>query len=131
MQRLTLEQLKPSFVLAKPAVDAKGRTLIAEGTQLTDQMIDQLRRREVTSVAVVGAPVVVEGANAPMTIEERAAHLDRAFAPHCGDLFMMRMREAFFEQLDRKKKRDLERLKMEAGILKTAVDKDMSESPEP
>ncbi|MCX7048644.1 MAG: hypothetical protein NTX50_24550, partial [Candidatus Sumerlaeota bacterium] len=52
MQRLTLDLARPAFVLAKPAMDDKERTLIAEGTTLTGAHFEALRKRGVSAVFI-------------------------------------------------------------------------------
>lgn len=52
----SIDDLPEGGVLADPVHDAQGHVLLAAGTVLTAAAIASLRRREVQSVTLVGAP---------------------------------------------------------------------------
>ena len=120
MQRLTLDQVRPSFILAKPATDDKDRTLIAEGAVLSETHIEALRKRGVVAVHVIGHPVETgEEPQKPSPLQ-RKAFIEQAFTHWSDNPVMMRFKQAFIEQIALKIKREAAARDAEASPDKTA-----------
>ena len=100
MQRLTLENLQPSLVLARPATDDKGRTLIAKGVELNQSHIDQLRRRGVEAIWVEGEPVQESAFDADGYRQLRTAFLEEAFSLGDQTPAMADLKAAFLDQME-------------------------------
>ena len=57
MQKVPLELVQPGMILAKTITNDTGMALCGEGTELTDVIIERLRRMNVTHVTLKGHPV--------------------------------------------------------------------------
>ena len=71
-----LDALPCGSVLGQALVDERGHVLLAAGTELTDRLVDMLRRRDVTSV-VVATPESLPAADAAILQSEAAALAER------------------------------------------------------
>ncbi|MCP4546322.1 MAG: hypothetical protein GY835_07645 [bacterium] len=96
MQKLGIKHWQPGLVLAKPVENDNGMILAAQGAELTDKTLSILENRGVTVIYVEGHPVDLPGQH-PMALEERLASLDRGFANHDDNDFMMRIKNMFVE----------------------------------
>jgi len=77
MQRVALSLVKPGMVLAKPILNEDGMPLCAEGTVLSDALIERLQRMNVTMVTLKGNPVDTgQGVKTP---EEKIAEMRQRF----------------------------------------------------
>jgi hypothetical protein len=92
MQKVPINLVQPGMVLAKPVLNEAGMPLCAEGTELTESIIDRLRRMNVPFLALKGNPVDM-GEPAP-SLEERILQMRERFAPVQGDPLMERIRDA-------------------------------------
>jgi len=57
MQKVPIELVKPGMVLARPITNEAGMALCAEGTELSDTIIERLKRMNVSHVTLKGHPV--------------------------------------------------------------------------
>jgi hypothetical protein len=73
MPKLYLSELKPGMRLLKPVTNPSGMTLLPEGTELNEELIDRLQRLEVESVHVRG------NRRPDRPLEELLAELDARF----------------------------------------------------
>ena len=55
MPKLNLSDLKPGMRLLKPVTNPSGLVLLTEGLELTEDLIDRLRKMEIESVFVRGS----------------------------------------------------------------------------
>lgn len=94
MQRVALTLVKPGMVLAKPILNEDGMPLCAEGTVLSDVLIERLQRMNVTTVALKGNPVDTgQGIKTP---EEKVAEMKQRFV-HVANLAHMQQLMAAVE----------------------------------
>lgn len=77
MQQITTTQAAPGMVLAKEVEISEGRVLCGKGTELTDSLIERLKRMEITHVTVEGNPVPVEGQK---SLKEEVLEVERRFS---------------------------------------------------
>lgn len=97
MQRVALRLVKPGMVLAKPILNEDGMPLCAEGTVLSDVLIERLQRVNVTMVTLKGNPV--DTGQAVKTPEEKVAEMKQRFV-RVGDLpHMQRLMTAVEEAI--------------------------------
>jgi hypothetical protein len=88
MPRVAIMDLVPGSVLLRPVINKNGLILIAEGTELTESLIDKIRNMEVDSVYVRGAKRVLPNR------EEVLADLDRRFSKTESEPFMSLIKNA-------------------------------------
>lgn len=60
MQKLAIDELKPSMVLAATVKDKDGNILFLKGVELTERHIIILNNRDIKKVVVEGCPVKKE-----------------------------------------------------------------------
>lgn len=92
MQKLSINDIKPGMVLAKPVMNDKGMPLCTEGTELTDKLIDRLREMNISTLTVKGHPV--DTGVPDKTVEEKIREMTARFARVEGDPLMDRIRDA-------------------------------------
>jgi hypothetical protein len=54
LPKLIISELKPAMRLLKPVANPSGMVLLTEGLELTEELIDRLRKMEIESVFVRG-----------------------------------------------------------------------------
>ncbi len=57
MQKVPIELVKPGMVLARPITNDAGMALCAEGTELSENIIERLMQMNVSHVTLKGHPV--------------------------------------------------------------------------
>ena len=75
MQKIPLLQAGPGMVLARDIVrsdNPNGPPICGKGVELTDSLIERLKRMGVTTITVEGRPVFVEGDKSAEEIEAMA-----------------------------------------------------------
>lgn len=92
MQKVPITLASPGMVLAKPVMGDKGLPLCAEGTALTEKLIDRLRAMNVPSVTVRGRPL--ESGAPVKTADQRVREIEERFARVKGDPLMDKILEA-------------------------------------
>lgn len=98
MQRIPLERACRGMKLAKPLVNENGVTLIREGTQLTNPLLEKLRSLGIRNVIVQGHPLKDKGAiEKPLHVLEK--ELRDRFRPVQANPLMRQLREIFLEEL--------------------------------
>ena len=88
MSRVSISDLVPGSVLLRPVVNRNGLTLIAEGTELTEPLINKIRNMDVDSAYVRGSK------RALPPCEEALADLDRRFGKTESEPFMSLIKNA-------------------------------------
>ncbi len=61
MQHILTGQAAEGMILAREVKDPEGRVLCGAGTELSASLIERLKQKEVSHVAVEGHPVEIEG----------------------------------------------------------------------
>lgn len=92
MQKVPITQAFPGMVLAKPVMGDKGLPLCAEGTALTEKLIDRLRAMNVPSVTVRGRPL--ESGAPVKTADQRVREIEERFVRVKGDPLMDKVLDA-------------------------------------
>lgn len=77
MQDILTDMARDGMVLAKDVETAEGRVLCGKGTVLSENLIERLKRMEISHITVEGHPVEVEGEK---SLEEELADLDERFS---------------------------------------------------
>jgi hypothetical protein len=108
MQKVPITLASPGMILAKPIMNDKGMPLCAEGTPLTESLIDRLRSMNISAITVKGHPLGEETAK---TIDERLAEIEERFTHVKGDPIMDKVRDAILKAV---KEQDAENAAMEA-----------------
>lgn len=88
MSRVPVSKLVSGTVLLRPVVNRNGLVLIAEGTELTDTLINKIRSMDVDSVHVCGSERVLP------PCDEVLADLDRRFSKIESEPFMSIIKNA-------------------------------------
>ncbi|HOJ12966.1 MAG TPA: hypothetical protein PLS81_01375 [Deltaproteobacteria bacterium] len=91
MQKVPIELVKPGMVLAKTVCNESGMALCGEGTELTDTIIERLKRMNISHVVLKGHPVDMGESK---TTEEKLADLEARFERCRKDPLMERVLEA-------------------------------------
>lgn len=91
MQKVPLELVKPGMILARPVNNEAGMALCGEGTELTDTIIERLRRMNVSHVTLKGHPVDMGDTK---TREQKIEELRVRFSHVRNDPLMEKILEA-------------------------------------
>ncbi len=59
-QQLALDEVTPGMVLADNLLDAQGQTLLPKGAELSEQMLESLRRHNIGSLRIVTGELSAE-----------------------------------------------------------------------
>jgi hypothetical protein len=94
MPRVVPDSLQAGMILSKPVVNANGVTLVMEGTELTDSMVEKIREMDVDYVYVKGAPL------SGVSLEQMISDLDGRFEAVNGAPFMGLIKKALREHLE-------------------------------
>lgn len=92
MQKIPLRLAQPEMTLAKAVLRDNGMVLVAEGTVLTQALLDRLANLNIESVIVDGNPVDLEGAAGSASYAQRIERLDHLFRKHQGDEWMQKVK---------------------------------------
>lgn len=57
MQRLDINELKPSMVIATTIKDESGNIIFMKGTELTEKHLQLLKNRDIIKISVEGHPI--------------------------------------------------------------------------
>lgn len=71
MQRIFLDEAKPSMVLAVRVKDKRNDVLFLKGTKLTEKHIQTMKGNDVLKVVVEGSPVQRQGGEAAKAVQRR------------------------------------------------------------
>ncbi|MBU0481373.1 MAG: hypothetical protein KKG47_09740 [Proteobacteria bacterium] len=76
MQEILTAQAAEGMVLARDVMTPDGRVLCGKGTALSDNLIERLKKMEISHVLVEGRPVAVEGEK---SLADELLDIDRRF----------------------------------------------------
>jgi hypothetical protein len=71
MQRIFLDEAKPSMVLAAAVKDELNNILFLRGAELTEKHIGIMKSKNICKVVVEGSPVRKKGGEAAKAVEKR------------------------------------------------------------
>ena len=84
--------------LAKPVVNDNGVTLVREGTELTEPLIDRLTNLGIREIIVKGRPLKTEGqTDKPFHVLRN--ELEERFRPTRSNPLMRMLKDIFLEEL--------------------------------
>jgi hypothetical protein len=92
MQRIPLEHAAPGMRLAKTVENESGQTLLPQGTDLTEDLIERLTQMRVKRIAVEGHPVNLPDQKPPDP-EKIRLDTERAFIRLRDDPVMVELKE--------------------------------------
>ena len=81
MQTVSVDQVKPGMILAKPIIDDKNRVIVTEGAALTAMHVKRLERWGIKQVFVQDPPPPPAAASVGTAPSEAAAAPEKAQAP--------------------------------------------------
>lgn len=99
MQNIPITLAAPGMVLAQEVRNnnkPSNMLICGKGVELTESLLDRLKKMGIQSVSVEGHPVMVEG---EMTVQEMLASLDMRFSRVNNDVLMMKVKELYKKQL--------------------------------
>ena len=85
MQKVPLELVQPGMILARAITNDTGMALCGEGTELTDVIIERLKRMNITHVTLKGHPVDM---GETKSVQQKLEELRARFARVQGDPLM-------------------------------------------
>lgn len=94
MQTIPLALCTTEMVLARDVVREDGMVLCGKGTQLTESIIERLRRMNLSSVTVEGHPVKQQNEK---TLEQEFTELEERFSLRSNDPVLMRIKRIIKE----------------------------------
>lgn len=97
MQKLSISQVTPGMILAKPVMNDKGMPLCAEGAELTEMLIERLRQMNIPVLTVKGHPV--DTGVGVKTLEDKIQEMTARFARVEGDPLMTQIKEAIAQAI--------------------------------
>ncbi len=95
MQKIPIVLAESGMVLARDIVrgdNPGGPPICGKGTELTDSLIERLKRMGVSKIAVQGHPVWMEG---DKTLDEVLADLDKRFAKVADDPLTGKLKDIY------------------------------------
>jgi hypothetical protein len=92
MQKVPITLVKPGMILAKPVTNEQGMPLCAEGTELSANLIDRLKKMNVSTLTLMGHPVDL--GEAEKTPQEKLQDMAARFSRVEGDPIMDKLRDA-------------------------------------
>jgi hypothetical protein len=92
MQKVPITLVKPGMILAKPVINEKGMPLCAEGTELSANLIDRLKKMNVNTLTLKGHPVDL--GESEKTTQEKLQDLTERFSRVEGDPIMDKLKDA-------------------------------------
>lgn len=97
MQKIPTDLAKPGMKLARPVVKDGGITVMAEGMELTEALIDRLSSMKIDKIVVHGNPVDMAGSGGGTAFDERLARMDHLFRHYSNDKWMSRVHDRMKE----------------------------------
>jgi ribosomal protein S3AE len=95
MQKLDIDEVKPSMILAATVKDKDGNILFLKGVELTERHIIILNNRDIKKVVVEGCPVKRETCAAKGFFEE----IDRRFSTAGSHPMVLKIKDIIKELL--------------------------------
>lgn len=93
MQKIPIDLAAPGMTLAKAVTKENGMTIMAEGMELTDSLIERLQSMNIDRITVQGTPVDMGGAGSGTVYAERLERLDVLFRRYDNDKWMKRVKD--------------------------------------
>lgn len=97
MQKIPIDLAKPGMKLARPVVKDGGITVMAEGMELTEALIDRLDTMKIDKIVVQGNPVDIGEAGGGTAFDERLKRMPHLFRHYKQDKWMSRVRDRMIE----------------------------------
>ena len=94
MPKVSVNQLQPGMVLAKPVVAKNGMVMLGEGTALTQAWIERIEDMGIPSVFIDGPPVQT------VSREDALAALDARFATAEDKPYMKNLKKIVREHIE-------------------------------
>ena len=91
MQKIPLQLARPEMTLAKSVLRDNGMVLVAEGTALTQSLLDRLADMHIEHLVVDGNPVDLGAAGGPGPARH-IEHLDHLFRRHADNEWMQKVK---------------------------------------
>lgn len=95
MQKIPLNLAQAGMVLAKPITRENGMVLVAEGTELSEGVINRLQRMEVAQVVVQGEPLDLDDSGGGSSAGKRLQRIEHLFRAHEEDTWMQEVKSFF------------------------------------
>lgn len=95
MQKIPLNLAQAGMVLAKPVTRENGMVLVAEGTELSENVINRLQGMEVPQVVVKGEPLDLDDSGGGSSSGKRLERMDHLFRGHQEDPWMQEVKSFF------------------------------------
>ncbi|HHO75072.1 MAG TPA: hypothetical protein ENN05_01430 [Deltaproteobacteria bacterium] len=92
MQKVPIDLVKPGMILAKPVTNEKGMPLCAEGTELSANLIERLKKMDVNTLTLKGHPIDL--GTQEKTSEEKIQDMKARFSRVEGDPIMEKLKDA-------------------------------------
>lgn len=96
MQKISIEEAAEGMVLAKPVLSEQGTTLCREGSELTEGMIDTLKRRGIARLKVKGRPIERSDEK---PLEERISEVRHHFSKVEEEPVALKIRDTIIKHL--------------------------------
>ncbi len=95
MKKISIEKVKPKDIVAKDVVRDNGTLLVKAGTELSEDLIERLKKLKVSHVYIQVASGVEEYQRKIKFFKDRLDRLDYLFRKHEKDEFMLKMKIFF------------------------------------
>lgn len=92
MQKIPLKLAQPGFTLAKAVKREDGITVVAEGVELTQALMDRLQSMDIDRVVVKGTPVDLGEGGGGTAYDKRLERLDHLFRAYGSDQWMHKVK---------------------------------------
>lgn len=102
MQKIPVNLARPGMVLDKPVLRDNGLVLVAQGTEISQSLLDRLENMGVEWITVEGSPVDMEGMAPSKTYQQRMEEMDHLFRKYKDDKWMNNMK-SFLKSYFRRK----------------------------
>jgi hypothetical protein len=96
-QRVKIEEAVAGLKLAKPVTSTNGMVVLGVGSELTDGLIERLKKMGTTAVCVEADPVLMQ--TAAKTVEQLQQEVRHRFRNTQGDPVMQRLQDAIAQHL--------------------------------
>ncbi len=98
MQKIRIDEAREGMKLAKSVTSEQGTVLCREGTELTEAIIETLKKRGIRKLKVEGHPVERPGEPSP---EELIRGIRHRFSRAAGDPVAVKLRDAMIRYIMR------------------------------
>lgn len=92
MQKIPLKLAEPGFKLAKAVQREDGITVVAEGVELTEALLQRLESMDIERLVVKGNPVDLGEAGGGTAYDKRLERLDHLFRVYGSDQWMLKVK---------------------------------------